>query len=216
MLLFMLSLFMLTVCGLDQENCSVHDLYNMLNSNLSVTVRPTTHWENATEVHVDITLYSIIRMDMTLQSISTYIWFEMSWRNKLIFWKPEEYCEIKSIIVPESQFWKPELYISELTKLDENPMISYYQVNHDGLIVQTKPLRIVSTCNLDIFKFPFDTQTCNLTFTTFVYQGWSMILVCQHGAFSYIDDSSSPSRRHSGSGLSGLLPLGGSTSIMRC
>ncbi|XP_063293546.1 5-hydroxytryptamine receptor 3A-like [Pelobates fuscus] len=157
--------------GLNQENCSLIELYKQLDNALSVTVRPTNDSETPTFVDINMVLFAIVKMDMSLQSITTYIWLSMEWTNNFLSWKPENYCGIDNMIVPDTGFWKPDIYISELTKLDENLMISYYMLQADGQMTQTKPLRIITTCNLDISKFPFDTQTCNMTFTTFVYPG---------------------------------------------
>ncbi|XP_063293618.1 5-hydroxytryptamine receptor 3A-like [Pelobates fuscus] len=49
---------------------------------------------------------------------------------------------------------------------------------HDfGMMRQFKPLRIVSTCTVNIFKFPFDTQTCDLTLGSFVYSVDDILMV---------------------------------------
>lgn len=44
-------------------------------------------------------------------------------------------------------------------------------VNSNGHIKYSKPMRVTSICNLDIFYFPFDEQNCTLTFSSFVYTG---------------------------------------------
>ncbi|XP_071972653.1 5-hydroxytryptamine receptor 3A-like [Engystomops pustulosus] len=46
---------------------------------------------------------------------------------------------------------------------DKNPVIPFYNIDNNGLISFGKPIRIASTCNLDVYFFPFDTQRCNIT-----------------------------------------------------
>ena len=38
-------------------------------------------------------------------------------------------------------------------------------------MIEEHPLRVVSSCNLDIYTFPFDIQTCTLTFGSYMFRG---------------------------------------------
>ncbi|KAJ8251729.1 hypothetical protein GJAV_G00224500 [Gymnothorax javanicus] len=46
----------------------------------------------------------------------------------------------------------------------------YIEVYHDGSVSQGDALKAKSTCNIDAYKFPFDTQSCNLTFCSALYK----------------------------------------------
>ncbi|KAM4723026.1 5-hydroxytryptamine receptor 3A-like [Rhinophrynus dorsalis] len=54
---------------------------------------------------------------------------------------------------------------------EKPPVIEYYKLESNGKATIAKPIRIVSSCNLDIFRFPFDSQSCNLSFGSYVYTG---------------------------------------------
>ncbi|XP_064423744.1 5-hydroxytryptamine receptor 3A-like [Latimeria chalumnae] len=54
---------------------------------------------------------------------------------------------------------------------DTAPKIPFLELYFDGHISLGKPHRIVSTCNLDVEKFPFDTQTCRLTIGPYLHRG---------------------------------------------
>ncbi|XP_063293544.1 uncharacterized protein LOC134578475 [Pelobates fuscus] len=171
--------------GQSQTNCTFVALLKDLNSNLQINVRPTKQWTSPTNVFLDLRLFAIVDMDMNLQSITTYFWMNVTWRNDFTQWNPETYCGIKSFFVPDTKFWKPDIYISELTQSDEKPLvIPYFNLSSDGHVIQEKPLRIVSTCNLDIYKFPFDTQSCSLTFGSNVYGGKDIILAPSRDSYS--------------------------------
>lgn len=49
------------------------------------------------------------------------------------------------------------------TQKDESPPNPYMHVSHDGTMVSEEEIRVVSTCKMDVHKFPFDTQRCNIT-----------------------------------------------------
>lgn len=49
--------------------------------------------------------------------------------------------------------------------------LEYVHVMHDGIFNYTQAFQVTLTCSLMIFKFPFDTQTCNLSIASFLYPG---------------------------------------------
>ncbi|XP_075043547.1 5-hydroxytryptamine receptor 3A-like [Mixophyes fleayi] len=102
----------------------------------------------------------------------------LSWQNDFITWNPDDFCGIESIFIPSDYFWKPNVYVYEMTESNNNvPVFSYYKLNNDGEIDKSYPLRVVSTCHLDLFKFPFDSQICRLTFGSYVYTVTDLIMV---------------------------------------
>ena len=49
------------------------------------------------------------------------------------------------------------------------PFTPYTYVYYDGLVFDAQPVRVVSSCRLDIYMFPFDVQNCSLSFNSYVY-----------------------------------------------
>lgn len=47
----------------------------------------------------------------------------------------------------------------------------YIQFTHRGSVSIEDGLRVISTCNMDVYKFPFDTQSCVITFLSMMYTG---------------------------------------------
>ncbi|XP_077311867.1 5-hydroxytryptamine receptor 3A-like isoform X4 [Lithobates pipiens] len=101
----------------------------------------------------------------------------LAWSDEYISWNPDDFCGIKKLFVNSDYFWKPDLYIYEMTENDNNsPEIPYYILRNNGQIINAMPLRIISTCNLNIYKFPFDVQTCRLSFGSFIYTVSDIVL----------------------------------------
>uniref|UniRef100_A0A3B4ESK4 Si:dkey-49c17.4 n=1 Tax=Pundamilia nyererei TaxID=303518 RepID=A0A3B4ESK4_9CICH len=69
------------------------------------------------------------------------------WNNERISWDPDQFCGITHITIPREILWKPDVFIYE----------------YDGTITSEDDIKIVSTCKMDVHKFPFDTQKCNIT-----------------------------------------------------
>ncbi|XP_040185024.1 5-hydroxytryptamine receptor 3A-like isoform X2 [Rana temporaria] len=153
-----------------QSDCSYQKLLKSLNLENASKVRPVRNWKNASIVNIDLTLYTIVDLDMSTQTATTFVWFYMAWTDEYISWNPGDFCGIKKLFVNSDYFWKPDLYIYEMTENDDNsPEIPYYILRNNGQIINAMPLRIISTCNLNIYKFPFDIQTCKLSFGSFMY-----------------------------------------------
>lgn len=54
---------------------------------------------------------------------------------------------------------------------DKAPFVPYVNLHSNGKMHDAKPARVVSSCNLDIYTFPFDRQDCTLTFGSFINLG---------------------------------------------
>ncbi|KAG8563271.1 hypothetical protein GDO81_015995 [Engystomops pustulosus] len=178
-ILLLFSIIQWSACS-GETICSYLDLaLNLTYKNIPGTlVRPVKNWRNSTIVYIDLSLYTVVNLDTSLQSLTTYIWFLMEWKNEFLNWDPGEFCGIDTIIIPGEDLWVPDLYIYEMTESDDkSPVIPYFIISSDGIITESKPLRIVSTCNLDIFKFPFDKQTCYLTFGPYVHSVQDIIML---------------------------------------
>ncbi|XP_077311865.1 5-hydroxytryptamine receptor 3A-like isoform X2 [Lithobates pipiens] len=145
-----------------QSDCSYQKLLQSLNLANASKVRPVRNWKNPSFVNIDMTLYTIVNL---------------AWSDEYISWNPDDFCGIKKLFVNSDYFWKPDLYIYEMTENDNNsPEIPYYILRNNGQIINAMPLRIISTCNLNIYKFPFDVQTCRLSFGSFIYTVSDIVL----------------------------------------
>jgi len=47
-------------------------------------------------------------------------------------------------------------------------------VQHDGSVMWIPPAIFMSTCQIDITNFPFDTQECKLKFGSWTYDGFKL------------------------------------------
>ncbi|XP_075433013.1 5-hydroxytryptamine receptor 3A-like [Ascaphus truei] len=150
-----------------QKMCSYSDVTDTLgvleSSPRLMYVRPVRDWTETTQVTLDVTYRAVLDMDEKLQILTTFMDIEMIWVNQFLSWNPPDYCGISRISVPETSIWIPDISISEMTE-DASLDVTYLHLFHEGTVRRKKTLRVLTTCSLDLFKFPFDTQRCNLTF----------------------------------------------------
>lgn len=54
---------------------------------------------------------------------------------------------------------------------DKSPLAPYVYLHNTGHVYDDKPLRVISSCKLGIYAFPFDIQNCTLTFGSYIHFG---------------------------------------------
>ncbi|NWH33726.1 5HT3A protein, partial [Chloropsis hardwickii] len=90
------------------------------------------------------------------------------WQNPFATWDPRDFCNISEIVLPMDTYWSPPVFILERVN-GQNPELNYVVLMHNGSFNSTRPYQVTLTCSLIIFKFPFDTQMCNLSIASFLY-----------------------------------------------
>ncbi|XP_030578912.1 5-hydroxytryptamine receptor 3A-like, partial [Archocentrus centrarchus] len=162
-----LILIVLTDVASSQKVCSYQDVLDYLNLTTDNSVfkltRPVLDYTHPTIVQLDIILYAILAVIEKTQTFIPFVWATLIWNNERISWDPAHFCGITHITIPREILWKPDLFIYEMIQTDDSPQNAYIYVSYDGIITSEEDLKIVSTCKMDVHKFPFDTQKCNIT-----------------------------------------------------
>nr|XP_046168868.1 5-hydroxytryptamine receptor 3A-like [Oncorhynchus gorbuscha] len=141
-----------------QQVCSYQDVLDHLNltrgNDVFTSTRPVLDHTHPTMVHLDVYLYAILAV---------------TWNNERIWWDPSQFCGISRVSVPKEMLWIPDLLIYEMIEKDDGPHSPYLYVSHDGIVLIEDEMKVVSTCKMDVHKFPFDTQRCNITFSSAIH-----------------------------------------------
>ncbi|XP_068446257.1 5-hydroxytryptamine receptor 3A-like [Clinocottus analis] len=160
------------VSGGVQLNCSEPNQPALLEAlrpvfNLSA-IRPIVNVTTCTDVVTSFTMYGILGVDEKAQLLVTYLWMHYWWMNEFVSWDPNT-CGTDRISLPRTLFWVPDIVINEF--MDENtaPSVPYVYLHSSGKVHDAKPIRVVSSCNLDIYTFPFDVQNCTMTFNSYTH-----------------------------------------------
>lgn len=61
------------------------------------------------------------------------------------------------------------------SSMDEvkSPTTPYVYLYNTGHVFDDKPMRVVTSCKLIIYTFPFDIQNCSMTFGSYLHFGKS-------------------------------------------
>ncbi|KAM4715250.1 5-hydroxytryptamine receptor 3A-like [Anableps anableps] len=153
--------------------CSYQDVLDYLNltadSSMFKLTRPVLDHTHITVVKLDIIVYAILAVVEKTQTFVPFIWASMQWNNEHISWDPAQFCGITQISVPKDLLWKPDLFIYEMIEKDDSPRNPNILVTFDGTVIAGDDIRVVSTCKMDVHKFPFDTQECSISIGSAVH-----------------------------------------------
>ncbi|XP_041819277.1 5-hydroxytryptamine receptor 3A-like [Chelmon rostratus] len=156
-----------------EKVCSYQDILDYLNlttdNGAFKLTRPVLDHTHPTMVELDIILFAILAVIEKTQTFIPFIWATMMWNNERISWDPTQFCGITQIAVPRDMLWKPDLFFYEMIQKDDSPLNPYMQVSYDGMVTSEEDMKVVSTCQMDVHKFPFDTQRCNITIGSAVH-----------------------------------------------
>ncbi|KAF3835207.1 hypothetical protein F7725_027765 [Dissostichus mawsoni] len=193
-----------------QINCSEPSQPALLEAlapifNLSA-IRPVMNLTTRTNVNISFIMYGILGVDEKGQLLLTYLWQHFVripmihhyvliindwiimdilvnywWMNEFVRWDPTQ-CGSDKISLPRKKFWVPDIVINEF--MDENtaPFVPYVYLHSDGRVHDASPIRVVSSCNLDIYSFPFDIQNCTLTFNSYIHLAKDIMIVLDRDA----------------------------------
>ncbi|XP_029939279.1 5-hydroxytryptamine receptor 3A-like isoform X2 [Salarias fasciatus] len=153
-------------------NCSEPDTPSLLEAlrpvfNLSA-IRPVVYLSTATNVTLDFTLFGILGVDEKAQVLTTFIWQTLKWKNEFLSWDSES-CGTERITVPRKLLWVPDVVINEFMEKNTAPFVPYTYLFHDGWVIDGQPVRVVSSCRLDTYAFPFDIQNCTFSFNSYLH-----------------------------------------------
>uniref|UniRef100_A0A3Q1GUB3 5-hydroxytryptamine receptor 3A-like n=1 Tax=Acanthochromis polyacanthus TaxID=80966 RepID=A0A3Q1GUB3_9TELE len=156
-----------------QRVCSYQDVLNYLNltkaNELFSMTRPVKDYKRSTEVSLELLLYAILDVKEIDQTFVPYVWILMKWQNDYISWDPHDFCGITNVSLPTEVLWKPDLTIEEMIEKDKAPPSPQLTIDYNGTVFVQNDQVLVSTCRMHVYKFPFDTQRCTLSFKSVVH-----------------------------------------------
>ncbi|XP_059181173.1 5-hydroxytryptamine receptor 3A-like [Centropristis striata] len=168
-----LFLLFLTDGAFPERNCSYQEVLNHLNltknNEMYSMTRPVKNYKRSTRVSLEVLLYAILDVVEKDQKFIPYVWTVMRWHNEYISWDPNQFCGIDNVSLPMEVLWKPDLTIEEMTEKDKAPPSPYLTINSKGDVEIQNDQVLVSTCRMHIYKFPFDIQSCNLSFKSVIH-----------------------------------------------
>lgn len=165
-------LFRSSVCA------DVRLLESRLLSNYSSIIKPRRDQTQSVLVNITFTMNSLRTVEERFQYITFMGWFIVTWYDEFLSWDEREFSGLKTVNIPYTKVWVPDisLYFSETNTHDlgVNPFVSVYS---SGLVTWYPGDYYTMECLLNIQKFPFDTQSCELRIAAWQTTDWMQKLV---------------------------------------
>ncbi|XP_016297193.1 5-hydroxytryptamine receptor 3A-like, partial [Sinocyclocheilus anshuiensis] len=169
-------------------NCSYKALIEHLglgnNDDIQMTsLRPVFKWKTPTFVYTDLFVTSITEVDEKAQSLSTQITIVHGWFSEFTKWDPDDFCGIKFCPIKKDMVWTPDIIITESIKTEfATKDNQYVQLLNHGAIVTSNTFAVTTACKMNLHQFPFDIQSCTLTFQSPIHSIEELIISPFSGA----------------------------------
>ena len=151
------------------------ELHSKLFENYNRYVVPRLNYSVPMRVSVQCLLSDILNFEESANTLTWNALFSVQWKDELLTWNKSQY-NVSSIKVPLGRIWLPELVImnSVEEKKPINSAIASVMVDNDGTVQWVPSGKLKTMCELDIVKFPFDRQVCEL-----ILQPWTAAISSQ-------------------------------------
>ncbi|XP_031328924.1 neuronal acetylcholine receptor subunit alpha-2-like isoform X1 [Photinus pyralis] len=134
--------------------------------------RPTEHF-NTTKVNLGVSILHL-ETDERRSTVTVHAWMRMVWYDQKLKWKEEDYGKIFVLRIADHELWHPDLYLYNSASGGE-PLLrfggSHALVYPNGEVLHVPPLKQTVLCEFDLRNWPFDTQSCELKYGSWVHHG---------------------------------------------
>ncbi|XP_059179974.1 5-hydroxytryptamine receptor 3A-like [Centropristis striata] len=129
-----------------------------------------------TEVKLDVHFGAILDVNEKDQKFVSSLWIHSEWEDDSLTWNCDDSCDISGIPLSTKLVWTPDLTIEEMINMENTLPSPYVWVNCSGAVHQRIKMVVTSSCKMEVYKFPFDVQSCSLTFKSVVHYAKEMTL----------------------------------------
>ncbi|XP_005094753.2 neuronal acetylcholine receptor subunit beta-3 [Aplysia californica] len=138
----------------------------------TVHSRPVLNYNDTLSVAFAIQLQQIMGLDEQNQVLTLNIWDQMAWDDHQIKWDEEEYGGVKDVRVPCHKIWTPDIKLYNYADLRlEEHRDALCVISSDGGVYHVPQVVYRSSCDIDVYVFPFDVQNCTLKFGSWAFMG---------------------------------------------
>ncbi|KAK3602471.1 hypothetical protein CHS0354_040537 [Potamilus streckersoni] len=157
-------------------------LYEELMNGYEKSVRPVHNATSVLLVRFGLRLNQIVDLDERHQVLTTNVFIDQAWTDENLVWDPDVFSSIRSIRIPARKVWLPDTFIYNNADDGSTGFMqgTYVLVDYNGTVLWPVPVKLKSSCKVDITYFPFDDQKCILRFGSWIYSGLWMDYVTMH------------------------------------
>ncbi|XP_060606210.1 acetylcholine receptor subunit beta-type acr-3-like [Ruditapes philippinarum] len=154
-------------------------LHTSLFTGYNKNVRPITNQNTAINVNIYMSIKSIREFDEVDERFSFVAALVLVWTDEKLQWDPSVNGGIEQLTVAFGDVWVPEMTLSSPSSKGSTIGKSTDRIRVDqyGQMEWIPADLIESTCSVNARKFPFDTQSCDTSFTSLGYKSHEVNLL---------------------------------------
>ncbi|CAH1802540.1 unnamed protein product [Owenia fusiformis] len=137
--------------------------------------RPVLKTKDTVNMTLGMNLVQIVDLDEKSQILTLSLYITKSWTDIQLQWHPEDFGGVSHIRVPISKLWKPDIVLYNSAAEEYKMTFEANAVVYSSGMVLWVPHAMVKVyCQLDMSRFPFDEQKCELKFGSWTYDGFML------------------------------------------
>ncbi|XP_071145101.1 acetylcholine receptor subunit alpha-1-B-like [Mytilus edulis] len=150
-----------------QTSTDINKLYTDIFTSYQKSVVPNSDFSTALNVKLRMYLMTISRFNEVEETLDTATGMIATWTDSGFTWDPSSYGNAEYIIVPHTDVWTPKFVLTNSVETYEpigggNDL--FVTINYNGSVSIAYGDVMSSKCTANVYKFPFDSQTCYLNF----------------------------------------------------
>ncbi|XP_052083476.1 acetylcholine receptor subunit alpha-1-B-like [Mytilus californianus] len=150
-----------------QSKSNIKQLYSDVFSNYQKSIVPNSDFSSPLNITLTIYLVTIIRFQEVDQTLELTAGLGATWTDEDLTWTPSSYGNAQDIVVPVTDIWTPKFALVNSVETYEplgGDNANFATINYTGGVNIFTADVLASKCTTNIYKFPFDSQTCYLIF----------------------------------------------------
>ncbi|XP_048740676.1 acetylcholine receptor subunit beta-type lev-1-like [Ostrea edulis] len=153
------------------------ELQNSLLGNYSSKIRPIKNQGQSLQMEASLWISSINDVSAVDQKMITTAYLNIEWTDELLTWDSTS-TGIYWMQINQKDIWMPDIVLKNgFSAFKALGGDFYYNfVDYDGTIHWYPYTVFESICDIDVSFYPFDTQTCDIIFTSWSYTRWEINL----------------------------------------
>ena len=201
-----IAIFVLTICFLQNSFAStiqnVKRLYSDLMKDYNQNVYPANDQSQDINILISMGALQLVDLDEISGRFAMAGVLYISWRDESLTWDPNQYNNTLAIEFPKENVWIPPLLLlnpfDQVIDLKEGHDLVTY--NSNGSSLWTTIDLFSTSCQIDVTVYPYDTQTCKISFASDNYHSPKMNFISkneymrtdlyhEHGIWSLLNTS---------------------------
>ena len=150
-----------------QTYTDINNLYTNIFTSHQKSFLPNSDYSTALNVTFELYLMAIVRFDEVDETVDVSTGIKLTWTDAGFNWTPSSYGNAEFIIVRHTDVWTPKFVLTNSVETYESIGKGYdvfVTIYYNGTVVLANGDVMSATCAANVYKFPFDSQTCDLNF----------------------------------------------------